>query len=363
MLELITDRTQNDVVRLTNILLKRSEDRTPEEQQELDSYASKGAYNYTDLNRVNAAVEYLARLLESLGYVNDYEKIVVHPTSGQLPDGFVKLEYIESNGTQYIDTGIKPDNSTKCVFEAEVLSTNTGTDHHLSSAIAGGNYFVIRLKQDKSGYAARWGTAALKDVPHTGAIFAKHTFSLSKDGAQIDDASVATFPSVTFSVSASLPIFGYVSGTSAVSQFSSMRLYSYRVYSNESLVRNFVPCKNASGTVGLYDLVGSKFYKSGNAKVFTAGPEASSTEELPMYEWVADEIPSSESLQAYISNLQSLKRALSLPASTSTLPSDLNTLTISQANNIEKFLLEVEQWLENIKASWFYSGELFSGEV
>ena len=40
-----------------------------------------------------------------------------------LPSGYTQLEYIESTGTQYIDTGFKPNNNT--VFEVDLLSKNT----------------------------------------------------------------------------------------------------------------------------------------------------------------------------------------------------------------------------------------------
>ena len=40
-----------------------------------------------------------------------------------LPSGYTRLEYIESTGTQYIDTGVVPDANTKveCDFLAKTL--------------------------------------------------------------------------------------------------------------------------------------------------------------------------------------------------------------------------------------------------
>lgn len=50
-------------------------------------------------------------------------------------------------------------------------------------------------------------------------------------------------------------------------------MYSCKIYDNETLVRNFVPCKNASGAVGLYDTVEGQFYANAGTGTFTAGPE------------------------------------------------------------------------------------------
>lgn len=79
MLNLVTDRTQEDYVRLQRILSIKKDLRTPEEQAELDSHVSKGAYNYTDLNRVTAAMDYLNERLAGYGYQTGYQTVEVAP--------------------------------------------------------------------------------------------------------------------------------------------------------------------------------------------------------------------------------------------------------------------------------------------
>lgn len=65
--ELITDRTQADVDRV-NLLTQKWLDGTitSAEQTEWNN-GMKGAYNYTDLNRVGQAVAYVANLLNQAG--------------------------------------------------------------------------------------------------------------------------------------------------------------------------------------------------------------------------------------------------------------------------------------------------------
>ena len=38
-------------------------------------------------------------------------------------------------------------------------------------------------------------------------------------------------------------------------------------------------------------------------------------------------------------------------------------LTWSGANDIERILLDVEQLINNMAAAWYYSGDLYAGEV
>ncbi len=62
---LITDRTQADVERVRTLSAKGWASMTDEERAEWAA-GMKGAYNVTDLNRVESAVEYLAGLLVDL---------------------------------------------------------------------------------------------------------------------------------------------------------------------------------------------------------------------------------------------------------------------------------------------------------
>lgn len=64
MIELITDRTAQDVARVKELTFK---DMTEEELTEWLA-GMKGAYNYTDLNRVNEAVIYVTERLKTVGW-------------------------------------------------------------------------------------------------------------------------------------------------------------------------------------------------------------------------------------------------------------------------------------------------------
>ena len=63
MVELITDRTQYHVALLNRLRKKSWRNMTASEKLAWNGEAAKGAYNYTDLNRVEAAVKELAEQL------------------------------------------------------------------------------------------------------------------------------------------------------------------------------------------------------------------------------------------------------------------------------------------------------------
>ena len=119
---LVTDRTQDDVQRLASILATRPDSRTEEQQAELDSHASKGGYNYTDLNRVTQAMDYINDMFNKYGYHTEYKPTEVEQIPDVLPDGYTEIEYIQSSGFQYINTKIKPNQNSRVVLDATLVS-------------------------------------------------------------------------------------------------------------------------------------------------------------------------------------------------------------------------------------------------
>lgn len=73
---LITDRTSQDVDRVKILSAKAWQDMTAEERSEWLS-PMKGSYNYTDLNRVEEAMAYVAGRLKEFGYLSSVPTIKV----------------------------------------------------------------------------------------------------------------------------------------------------------------------------------------------------------------------------------------------------------------------------------------------
>lgn len=83
----------------------------------------------------------------------------------------------------------------------------------------------------------------------------------------------------------------------------------------------------------------------------------------PMPTWSVGEIPNEEQMAAYLANVTALRAVLDMPSTTPAVPTDMALLTYIEANNIEQILTDIDQLLTNAAAAWYYSGDLFSGEV
>ena len=83
----------------------------------------------------------------------------------------------------------------------------------------------------------------------------------------------------------------------------------------------------------------------------------------PMPTWSVGEIPNAEQMAAYLSNVAELRAVINMPVVTPAVPVDMALLTYVEANNIEQILVDIDQLLLNAAAAWFYSGEVYCGEV
>lgn len=79
--------------------------------------------------------------------------------------------------------------------------------------------------------------------------------------------------------------------------------------------------------------------------------------------WTESDIPTKAQLDVYIADVAALRAVLPVPTGTPETPEDMDKLTYTEANDIESIILIVDTLLDNMMQSWFYSGDLYSGEV
>lgn len=182
-----------------------------------------------------------------------------------LPSGYKKLEYIQSSGTQYINTGFKPNQNTK--IELDVLSaegTSSNIPYIFGTQDSSNNYFVATWVL---GYGNGMVTTGINLYDGKFHVVKVENGALYKDGSIIAQGTVSSF-------SIGVPIFLFAVNSSRQSMgYGACKLRSCKIYDNGTLVRDFIPCKNASGVIGLWDDVNSTFYSNAGSGTFTAGPE------------------------------------------------------------------------------------------
>ena len=193
-----------------------------------------------------------------------------------LPSAYQEVEYIESSGTQRIDTGIRPDDTTYWLV-CKINLTSISWD-----------WTVANLWwPDINHY--RYGINWLRDMWQPANIMTESpsesyitwattwtdyevSFNYNSDRSLIVNWSTLkswlTTWSYTYGVNWN--IFTWAYWNWSYGRYGSFKLYSFQIYKGTTLLRDFVPCyrKNDS-VIWLYDLVWGLFYTNAGTWTFT----------------------------------------------------------------------------------------------
>lgn len=80
------------------------------------------------------------------------------------------------------------------------------------------------------------------------------------------------------------------------------------------------------------------------------------------HDWTAADIPTQSDIDRYLADIQTCRAAFQQLASTPETPTVMR-YNVDTANAIEKILVDVDDALNRMAQSWFYSGEIGCGEL
>lgn len=83
----------------------------------------------------------------------------------------------------------------------------------------------------------------------------------------------------------------------------------------------------------------------------------------PRTDWVWTDRATPAEAQRYLDNLRRIRNALTCLATTPEVPTGARPFDAQEANDIEKILVDTDHLITNMTAAWFYSGDLYAGEV
>lgn len=188
----------------------------------------------------------------------------VHKKPSLLPSGYTELAYIQSSGTQYIDSGLKPNQNMRVVVK---LSTSETGSHTVFGADFSWTDDGFALGVGFTHYGKETGTISGLNNG------SPHEVDFNKNIISMDGSTVLTMGASTFSVPHNLALFAN-NRAGGIQEKTTMALYYCRIFDGDTLLRDYIPCINASGAVGLYDLVGRQFYGNAGTGVFTGSEVA-----------------------------------------------------------------------------------------
>jgi len=80
------------------------------------------------------------------------------------------------------------------------------------------------------------------------------------------------------------------------------------------------------------------------------------------HDWTAADIPTQSDINRYLADVKTCRDAFAQLASTPETP-EIMRYNVDTANAIEKILMDADDSIRRTKLTWFYSGEIYGGEV
>lgn len=198
-----------------------------------------------------------------------------------IPDSYTRLDYIESSGTQYIDTGKTMSSNTKVrLIEQSLNSSST-----LQGVYTDGNTGV-QFGCYNSMASISYGVTTTIGISYD--INSSHEFIVDPaNGKAYFDANEI---SKTYSggVSGNIMLFGMYAQDRGVVDKYSARVFLYEHYTDGTLDRYMLPVKrNSDDVCGMYDVIGGTFYQNSGSGSFIPGNASSaSVQQLILYAYL-----------------------------------------------------------------------------
>lgn len=184
-----------------------------------------------------------------------------------------QVEYLESDGTAYIDTGVKVASTVRFIMDMYIdaeaekyIGLFGGRTASLENAVS-----VAIIPDIKWRWYYGTGSGAIS-VTNS----ARHVFDNNTNGARriyVDGSLLNAISAQTFSTDVDFYIFGINNNGSPIFLSGSKKLYSGKLYTGTTLVRNYIPVRKDN--VGyLFDIKSKTLYGNANSSgSFTYGSD------------------------------------------------------------------------------------------
>ncbi len=194
----------------------------------------------------------------------------------RLPIGYREVEYLESTGTQWMDSNVPI--AAKTNVRCKVVWTNISGSYPMLY----GAWEVYALSSMPSGKLciASGGYSGNNPWSSGPTIYANTEYEIVHQPNTLTlNNTIYTIPNATVSNPVRdrhiLMFAASITGNTPYnwSTYAKARVYYFKIYNDSELVRNFVPCvRTSDGKPGLYDTVSSTFYVNAGTGEFSYGP-------------------------------------------------------------------------------------------
>lgn len=208
-------------------------------------------YSNAILPNENTSVISFHNEAELVSFGTDVENI--RCAGHNLPPEFQELEWLQSTGTQYINTGVIYSSQTTAEVDFKFINYTTATEQQ-----------VLAAYEDATN-RMQCGKTTSANFYTTGGFGYDSSLLTDRVLAKGIGMGVGTVPLILFGQGATSGTPTQLTGTK--------RVYSCKIKENNVWVRYFVPAKRLIDSVlGMYDIINNQFYTNAGTGTFVGGP-------------------------------------------------------------------------------------------
>lgn len=200
----------------------------------------------------------------------------LYSSSLKLPAEYQEVEYIQSTGTQYINTGINP--TAKSRFTMRFFNPGISGNQGIAG-VSNGNiwgqcewslwYNGANIDYSRPASSTTGATANLSNVYQRNTnYYLDFSTTILKLNASTSSPSTlyADYQSVR-------PFTIFVVNRESLRNYGTLRLYHFSFFEDGLEISNLIPCyRKSDGVIGLYDTIRNQFLTNAGTGTFICGP-------------------------------------------------------------------------------------------
>ena len=195
-------------------------------------------------------------------------------SEAETPSDYQLVEYIEGDGTQYINTGIIPTNTTG--YEIEISSTDIVSDVPKAGSreTSGNSRYTVGYASSRVNVNWNGASTALQSVSSN--VSNKISTNMRNNRSiYIDDVlKTSNLPTLYSPFTRAFLLFAYWRVSTGEIMPVQCRVYGITFTVDSDVVMQLKPCYRLSdGEIGMYDVINDHFYGNDGIGVFTKGAD------------------------------------------------------------------------------------------
>ena len=240
-----------------------------------------GRIYYFKLWNNGALVRYFIPALDPNGRPCMWDVVTKQPFYNQGTGEFTygrtiqQVEYLQSSGTQYIDTGYKPNNNTEYEVRGYMSPSGVFGVARWSGDPQYDTFGAHSIVANALDYYGRYSDNKYLEV--TSNVFNKPIiWKHTKDRIVIkglDNTTYVDQPIITdsFQSTYNMWVFGFNNMGTLLSRSVGCKINIFKIYDNSILIRDFIPCIDSNNVGFMFDRVTHTIYDNAGSGSFTYG--------------------------------------------------------------------------------------------